>query len=67
MEKRKWSNQEVIDHRKKTGAFFYFNKEDLNVFVPKTYGFGRTLNFANPLAWLFIAAVAVLMFYLSRF
>jgi len=57
MEKRKWTNEEVVAYRKKTGAFFYFNKEDTNLLVPKASGFGRTFNFANPISWVIIAAV----------
>jgi len=67
MGKRKWSDQEISDYRKKTGGFFYFNREDTNIFVPKASGFGRTLNFANPIAWLFIAAVVAVLIYGSRF
>jgi len=67
MGKRKWSYQEVADFRKKTGSLFYFNREDSNIFVPKASGFGRTLNFANPISWLFIVAVVALLIYGSRF
>lgn len=35
---------------------FYFNRGDKRLVVPKRYGFGfgRTLNFAHPAAWLVV-------------
>jgi len=30
---------------------FYSNREDPSIFVPKRYGIGYTLNFANPWSW----------------
>ncbi|NCB51332.1 MAG: hypothetical protein EOM54_05560 [Clostridia bacterium] len=58
MEKRKWTNKEIEEFRKEHGIGFYFNKEDSNLFVPKSYGFGRTLNWANPVSWIFALAIA---------
>ena len=57
MARRKWTNEEVEEYRKSHKTVFYFNKEDSNVFVPKIYGFGRTINLAHPLSWLFIALI----------
>ncbi|KIC62469.1 DUF5808 domain-containing protein [Chryseobacterium taiwanense] len=31
-------------------GFFYYNKEDKRIFPPKRFGFGWTVNFANPLS-----------------
>ena len=67
MASRKWSAEEIMEYRKKTNSLFYFNKEDSNVFVPKPYGFGRTLNFANPISWAFIAAMIAFLIWVSRF
>jgi uncharacterized membrane protein len=39
-------------------GIFYTNPDDPALFVPKRYGIGYTLNFANPWAW----AVVVLIF-----
>jgi uncharacterized membrane protein len=39
-------------------AVFYSNPDDPALFVPKRYGIGYTLNFANPWSW----AVVVLIF-----
>jgi uncharacterized membrane protein len=36
---------------------FYVNPEDSALFVPKRYGFGYTLNFGRPAAWVFMAVV----------
>jgi Predicted membrane protein len=50
MSKRKWSKEEVEQYRQIHGAFLYFNKEDSNIFIPKAYGIGWTINWANPIA-----------------
>ncbi|MBS2537860.1 hypothetical protein KGQ20_34415 [Catenulispora sp. NF23] len=33
------------------GGLIYYNRGDSRTVVPKRYGFGRTLNYARPLAW----------------
>ncbi|WP_370106573.1 DUF5808 domain-containing protein [Streptacidiphilus sp. BW17] len=35
---------------------FCVNRDDRRILVPKRIGFGRTLNFAHPVAWLMFAA-----------
>lgn len=57
MGRRKWTKQEIEEYRKVKGAFFYYNKEDCNLFVPKAYGIGWTVNWANPISWLFILVI----------
>jgi len=57
MSKRKWTNEEIEEYREAHGAFFYCNKEDSNFLVPKAFGFGRTVNWANPISWVFILAI----------
>ena len=66
MGKHRWSREEIAEFRKKSGAFFYFNNDDSNVFVQKASGLGSTLNWANPVSWLIIVAV-VLIIWGSRF
>jgi uncharacterized membrane protein len=61
MAKRKWTKEEIEKYRKNQDSYFYFNKQDSNFIVPKTYGFGFTLNFANPISWVFIAVIIGLM------
>lgn len=39
----------------------YVNREDPAVIVERRYGFGWTLNFGNPLSWLVVAAVVVIV------
>lgn len=52
MSKRKWTYEEIDNYRKEhPSAFFYFNKQDSNLLIPKRYGIGRTFNWANPFAW----------------
>lgn len=57
MEKRKWTTDEITQWRKEHRAVFYFNREDSNFMVPKTYGFGLTLNWAHPVSWVIGLAV----------
>jgi len=64
--KHRWSKEEIAEYRKKSGAFFYFNKDDSNIFVSKASGLGSTLNWANPVSWLIVAAVVIII-YASRY
>lgn len=57
MAKRKWTTEEIEEYRKINGTFFYRNKEDSNFLVPKAYGIGRTINWANPISWVFILII----------
>lgn len=59
MTRRKWTKEEIEEYRKVHGALFYCNKEDSNILVPKAYGLGRTVNWANPVTWVFIIAIIV--------
>ncbi len=57
MARRKWTKEEIEEYRKKQGAVYYYNKEDSNIFVPKAFGIGWTLNWANPISWGFILVI----------
>lgn len=57
MARRKWTKEEIEEYRKEHGEIFYFNREDSNLLVPKVYGIGRTLNWANPISWILILAL----------
>jgi uncharacterized membrane protein len=61
MSKRKWSKEEVEEYRKRQGAFFYYNKKDSNLFVPKEIGIGWTFNWANPISWFLILLIIYLI------
>lgn len=39
------------------GGLFYYNPSDASVLVAKRYGWGWTLNFARPAAWVYMASV----------
>jgi uncharacterized membrane protein len=43
------------DRNWKLGVFYY-NPDDRRVLVPKRLGFGRTLNMARPISWVFFVA-----------
>ena len=47
------------------GGIFYVNKDDPSVFVEKRFGVGWTVNFARPLAWLFVLGPIVLILAIS--
>lgn len=64
MTKRKWTKKEIEEYRKTNGDFLYYNKEDSNFLVPKSYGIGLTVNWANPIAW--IVVVAIILFIIIR-
>ena len=58
MARRRWTIEEVTEWRKgHRNGFGYCNKEDSNIFVPKTYGFGWSMNWANPVSWVIIAVI----------
>ena len=58
MKKRRFTKEEVRQWRKEHRGFGYFNKEDSNIFVSREYGIGWSPNWANPLCYIVIAALA---------
>ncbi|MGH9344448.1 MAG: DUF5808 domain-containing protein [Terriglobia bacterium] len=42
------------------GGMIYYNPDDPALFVPKRFGAGYTLNFANRLSWVFVAGVVLI-------
>lgn len=50
----------IDDDREWRAGMFDFNKQDPSLLVGKRFGIGWTLNFANPRAWLILAAVAIM-------
>ena len=48
-------------------GLFYANREDSRIFVPKSNPWmGWTLNFANPYAYIVIAAIVLLMIIMAN-
>jgi uncharacterized membrane protein len=66
VEKRRWTKEEVSVYRRTHNAFFYANKDDANIFVPREYSFGYTLNFANPISWVILAAIIAIIYFLTN-
>ena len=50
----------VNDDQHWKGGIIYYNKNDSSIFVPKRFGGGFTLNFANPIAILFIVIILLI-------
>lgn len=67
MKKRKWTKKEIEEYRKKHGSIFYCNKEDSNFLVPRAFGFGISFNWANPITWIFIFAIIILLIVIRCF
>lgn len=63
MARRKWTRLEIEAFRKKHGQGFYYNKEDSNILVPKSFGIGRTFNWANPISWVVMAVLIGFLIY----
>jgi hypothetical protein len=42
-------------------GIFYSNPDDPSLFVPKRYGIGYTLNFANPWSWVVLVLIFALV------
>lgn len=47
-------------------GLFYYNKKDKRLFPPKRFGFGWTVNFANPLSVIALIVIIILLFLISR-
>jgi uncharacterized membrane protein len=57
-----WTEQpydNTPDHNWKAGIF-YINRADSAIIVPKRFGFGWTLNFGHPAAWIFMGSIFLL-------
>lgn len=48
-------------------GLFYWNPDDQRIWVPKLMGWGWTLNFANPLSYIFLIIIFLLVFYLAAY
>lgn len=57
MATRRWTKEEIATFREKSNSMFYFNREDSNIFIPRRYGYGFSLNYASPVSWLIILAL----------
>jgi uncharacterized membrane protein len=64
MAKHPYSEVEVAEWRKQHRVFIYFNMDDSNFMVPKSYGFGKTFNWANPVSW--VITVVLIAFIVWR-
>lgn len=64
MKKRKWTREEVDSWMRKHDAFVYYNPSDKNVFVRKRFGIGWTLNLGNPMSYVTMAGLIVVIYLL---
>lgn len=53
--------EEADDDTHWVGGLFYFNKNDSSIFVPKRFGGGFTMNFANPIAYVLLAVILAIV------
>jgi len=61
-------NEPLNDPEKYKWGIFYFDPEDSRVFVPKNIQWlGYTVNFANPLTYLILAAFIALAIFVGSF
>lgn len=69
VKKRKWTEEEVLQWYRDTGAATYDNPEDLNLVVPGPSGMKLTVNWANPKAYLVVGALlaAVLLLWFIKY
>jgi uncharacterized membrane protein len=47
-------------------GFIYFNPNDSRSFVPKRVGIGWTINFARPVAYVFLVALILLAVFFRK-
>ncbi|KAA0127485.1 hypothetical protein FY557_12755 [Chryseobacterium sp. SN22] len=47
-------------------GLFYYNKKDKRVFPPERYGFGWTVNFANPRSVIAFSVILILIFIIGN-
>jgi len=69
MAKRKWTQAEISSYKKEKGQFFYFNKEDGNIFILRESGLGFSPNLANPWSWVIFLCIiifVVFMFFIKK-
>ena len=56
-------NDPTSDSRNYKWGFFYCNRQDPRIFVPKRFGFGYSLNFCKPFVTLgFILILLIIIF-----
>jgi uncharacterized membrane protein len=48
-------------------GIFYYNKMDKRIFLPKIYGLGWTVNFANPCSILILFGIVLVMMLISKY
>ena len=48
-------------------GFIYYNPEDSKVLIPKRYGIGWTLNFANMWSYVFIVGLILIIYAIKHY
>ena len=62
--KNKWHD----DPKNRKLGIFYFNKEDNRIIISKRLKlFGWTLNFANPISYMIMIGLVILVYYLKQY
>lgn len=60
--KHKWTNEEVMQWYKDTGAVTYSNPDDLNIIVKKPRSEGLTVNWANYKSYIMLSIILAIVF-----
>lgn len=47
-------------------GLFYYNKSDKRLFPPKRFGFGWTINFANPFSIITFLLIIILLLLIAK-
>lgn len=61
MSRHRYTNEEVEAWRKENRRSGYFNPDDSRIFVPKGYGVGVTVNWGNPVTYIFVVVIVVIV------
>ena len=58
-----------MENKKKSNYYFgiiYWDPQDKRIFVPKRFGFGWTINFANPFGVIILIAIITVITLLTK-
>ena len=57
MARHRYTNEEVEKWKQDNKKVMYANPDDSRIFVRRSYGFGLSPNWANPVSWIIIVVI----------